>query len=118
MGNWAIVVLLFVVSAVSGTGGWFAHAYWGGSVVSAGDAAGDAQLAVDDGSRAVAEVPTARTETEHAVERVRTVTRTVTVAGECPPGAGPVSADFDQQLRALAQARTAGGHSAPGRVPE
>jgi hypothetical protein len=114
--NWAIVVLALVMLALGGGGGWVARGYVDGSVVSATDAAAVSQQAVDSGVQADRQITAARTETETAVERVRVVTRTIEVAADCPPGRGPVSADFADQLRALARARNDASAGA-SRVP-
>lgn len=94
--------------------GWFGRAHYDGSVVSVQDAAQQSQQAVDAGAAAAGAIEAARTETETAVERVRVVTRTVEVAGSCPPGAGPVSDGFAAELRALAKARSDAGTGAGG----
>ena len=105
MANASIVLLALLMLAIGGGGGWYARGVVDGSVVTATDVAAVSQQAVDAGVQADREITAARTETETAVERVRVVTRTVEVAADCPPGRGPVSADFAQQLRALADAR-------------
>lgn len=94
--------------------GWFGRGYYDGSVVSVQDAAQQSQQAVDAGAAAAGAIEAARTETETAVERVRVVTRTIEVAGQCPPGAGPVSDGFAAELRALAKARSDTGAGAGG----
>lgn len=116
MANWAIVVLVFVALAAGGAGGWTARGYYDGSVVSAADAAQSGQEFVDAGIEVDRGITAGRTETETAVERVIVTTRTVEVAGDCPPGRGPISADFADQLHELAKARAdaVGGAS---RVP-
>jgi len=114
--NWAIVVVALVMLALGGAAGWYGRGVVDGSVVSATDAAATGQQAVDSGVQADREITAARTETETAVERVRVVTRTVEVAADCPPGRGPVSADFAEQLRALADAR-ANTNTGASRVP-
>lgn len=94
--------------------GWFGRGHFDGSYVPVGTAAQQSQQAVDVGVEAAAAIQTARTETETATERVRVVTRTVEVAGSCPPGAGPVSDGFAAELRALAKARADAGTGAGG----
>lgn len=97
--------------------GWLGRGLYDGSVVATRAAAEQSQVAVDSGAAAVGAVASARTETETATERVRVVTRTVEVAGSCPPGAGPVSDGFAAELRAVAKARANAATGARG-VPE
>ena len=103
------VVVVAGAFAVGLACGWYGRAIHDGSLVSVQDAAQQSQQAVDAGAAAAGAITAARTETETAVERVRVVTRTVEVAGSCPPGAGPVSDGFAAELRALAKARADAG---------
>jgi len=114
--NLAIVALCVLMFLVGGGSGWYGRGIADGSTVSATDAAASSQGAVNAGVKADRAIVAGRTETQTAVERVRTITRTVEVAASCPPGRGPVSTDFAEQLRALAQAR-ANASAGASRVP-
>lgn len=121
MSNWAVAAIAFAALVIGGALGWQGRGWYDGSNTTAGAAAEQAQTAVDSGIEATRKIDAAATATETAVERVRYVTRTVQVAADCPPGAGPVSADIEQQLRDLAkarQSRAANAGARDGRVPE
>lgn len=105
MSNLALAALVVLVFLVGGAAGWQGRGWYDGSNTTASAAADQAQIAVDAGIEATRKIDAAATATETAVERVRYVERTVQVAADCPPGAGPVSADIEQQLRDLAKAR-------------
>lgn len=93
-------LLLHVLTLASGLAiGWHVRGLHDGSTVSSADAATGAQAAVDSASGATVSIITAERTTADAAERVRVITRTVTVATECPPGQGAVSDGLAAELR-------------------
>jgi hypothetical protein len=87
---------------------WFARGWYDGADVSAVDAAKDAQQFVMAGVESDRAIQQAGVDVRAAETRVEYVTRTVTVAAECPPGAGPISADAADRLREFVATRQAG----------
>lgn len=79
--------------------GWNLRGWIDGSTVSTATADTQTQSAVQAGADAAVQIDRAQSVTESAVERVRVVTRTVTVDGGCTPGAGPVSDTLAAELR-------------------
>lgn len=93
-------LLLHVLTLVSGLAiGWGARGWNDGSTVTASYADASAQSAVQAGAGAAVSIDRAASVTDSAVERVRYITRTVSAAPECPPGAGPVSDALAAELR-------------------
>lgn len=93
-------LLLHVLTLAAGLAiGWTARGWHDGSTISTTDAAVDAQAAVNVAAGDTVSIVTAERTTAEASERVRYITRTVTVAPECPPGAGPVSDALAAELR-------------------
>lgn len=103
MSNAALALLVALAFVAGGALGWHGRGWHDGSTVSAASADTQAQAAVQAGADAAVSIDRASSVTESAVERVRYITRTVTAAPECPPGAGPVSdalaADLREALR-------------------
>lgn len=93
-------LLLHVLTLTSGIAlGWHWRGWHDGSTVSWATADAEAQSAVAAGAGAAVQIDRAASVTESAVERVRYITRTVSAAPECPPGAGPVSDGLARELR-------------------
>lgn len=93
-------LLLHVLTLAAGLAiGWHGRGWHDGSTVSAAAADTQTQSAVRAGASAAVSIDRAQSVTESALERVRVVTRTVTAAPECPPGAGPVSDAMAAELR-------------------
>ena len=93
-------LLLHVLTLAAGLAiGWHWRGHHDGSTVSAATADAGAQAAVSAGTEAAVSIDRAATVTERATERVRVVTRTVTVDGGCTPGAGAVSDSLAAELR-------------------
>lgn len=97
-------------------GGW-ARGVYDGSTTTAGKAADQSQEFVDSGVESVAKVEEGREATANAQEKVTVVIREVPVDADCPPGAGPVSPEWERQLRDLEQARASPAEHAGG-LPE
>lgn len=99
MGNAALALLVVLAFVAGGALGWHARGLHDGSTVTSATADTQAQDAVQAGASAAVGIDRAASVTESAVERVRYITRTVTAAPECPPGAGPVSDALAAELR-------------------
>lgn len=96
----AALALLVVLAFVAGLAlGWHGRGWHDGSTVSTATADAGAQAAVAAGTEAAVSIDRAQSVTERAEERVRIVTRTVTVDGGCTPGAGAVSDALAAELR-------------------
>lgn len=96
----AALALLYVLTLATGLAiGWYGRGWSDGSTVSAATADAATQSAVIAGAGAAVQIDRAQSVTERAEERVRIVTRTVTVDGGCTPGAGAVSDAMAAELR-------------------
>lgn len=93
-------LLLHVLTLAAGLAlGWHGRGWHDGSTVSTATADTQTQSAVEAGAGAAVSIDRAQSVTERAVERMRVVTRTVTVDSGCAPGAGAVSEALAQELR-------------------
>lgn len=97
-------------------GAWIRGVY-DGSTTTVGKAQDDSQAAVDSGVEAVSKVEESREEVRHAQDKVTVVIREVPVDADCPPGAGPVSSEWERQLRDLEKARSSPADGTRG-LPE
>lgn len=97
--------------------GWTARGMFDGSTTTVSQAQDDSQEFVDAGVEVAAKVEESREEVQHAQEKVTVVIREVPVDADCPPGAGPVSSEWERQLRDLEKARSSPADGT-GRVPE
>jgi hypothetical protein len=97
--NTAFALLVVLAFAAGVALGWHGRGWHDGSTVSAATADLATQSAVQAGAGAAVSIDRAQGVTERAEERVRIVTRTVTVDGGCTPGAGAVSDALADELR-------------------
>ncbi len=95
--NSTLVIVLVGVGAFGL--GWFGHGKYYGTDVSTKESAKQGQQFVDAAVEDDRQIVTAQAESDAAEEHVRTIIRTVTVAGDCPVGRGPISPDLSDELR-------------------
>lgn len=98
---------IILLAAASGVlTGWTARGMFDGSSTTVSKSQDDSQEFVDAGVEVVAKVEEGRQEVERAQDKVTVVIREVPVDADCPPGAGPVSSEWERQLRDLEKARS------------
>jgi len=109
---------IILLAAASGVfTGWTARGMFDGSTTTVSKSQDDSQEFVDSGVEAAAKVEESREEVQHAQGKVTVVIREVPVDADCPPGAGPVSSEWERQLRDLEKARSSPADGA-SRLPE
>lgn len=109
---------IILLAAASGVfTGWTARGAFDGSTTTVSKSQDDSQEFVDAGVEVVSKVEDSREEVQHAQDKVTVVIREVPVDADCPPGAGPVSSEWERQLRDLEKARSGPADGAGG-MPE
>ena len=109
---------IILLAAASGVFiGWTARGAFDGSTTTVSESQDDSQEFVDAGVEVVSRVEESREEVQHAQDKVTVVIREVPVDADCPPGAGPVSPEWERQLRDLEKARSGPADGAGG-MPE
>lgn len=101
-----LLTIILLATAAGAAVGWTGRGIYDGSTISVKDATTQAQDFVEAGVESAAIVDQGRADVEQAQGKVTVVIREVPVDAECKPGAGPVSPEWDSQLRALEQARS------------
>jgi len=92
--------LVIIGAFVAGLGiGWGARAYYDGSTISAVDATGRAQSAVDASVKSAAQIERAASVADNSRQLARKAIEVRYVDRACPPGTGAVSDDLSQRLR-------------------
>ena len=93
--------LVIIGAFVAGLGiGWGARAYYDGSTISAVDATGRAQSAVDASVKSAAQIERAASVADNSRQLARKAIEVRYVDRACPPGTGAVSDSAAERLRA------------------
>lgn len=92
--------LVIIGAFVAGLGiGWGARAYYDGSTISAVDATGRAQSAVNASVKSAAQIERAASVADNSRANARKSIEVRYVDRACPPGVGAVSDDVGKRLR-------------------
>lgn len=104
--DFPLLAIILLACASGAAIGWFSRGWYDGSTISVKDATVQSQDFVDAGVKSAEIVDQGREDVAAAQERVTVIIREVPVDADCEPGAGPVSPEWESQLRALEQARS------------
>jgi len=106
MASWGYAAGLFLSVSVGAAIGWHACEKYHGITTTIVEAAKSAQQDVALATEATTRIDKTEQTLTERTSRVEYITRTVTVATECPPGSAPVTEPFDAWVRQLVDERT------------